>query len=129
MRVTFLALAAGAFVFVSGAALADDPMSNTYANTVHTTNKANGAQGTLMFNADNSYMASATDAKGQPISYKGTWMLKDDGKTICLTPNIPNANPPPPTTCSPLEKHNVGETWTVTNNMNETYDVSLTAGR
>lgn len=120
---------AGAVALVSSAAFADDPMANTYANTVHTTNKATGAQGTLLFDQNNIYTANGTDKDGKPVTYKGAWMIKDDGKTICLTPNIANANPPPPTSCSPLEKHNVGESWTVTNNLNETFDVSITAGR
>ena len=120
---------AGALAFVSTAALADDPMANTYANTVRTTNKANGAQGTLLFNQNNTYTANATDKNGKPVTYNGTWTLKDDGKTICLTPNIPNANPPPQTSCSPFQKHTVGDRWTVTNNLGETYDVSITAGR
>lgn len=120
---------AGAFVLVSASAFADDPMANTYGNTVHTTNKATGVQGTLLFDQNNTYTANTTDKDGKPVTYQGTWALQDGGKTICLTPNIPNANPPPQTTCSPLEKHNVGDSWTVTNSAGDTFDVSITAGR
>jgi hypothetical protein len=120
---------AGAFLFAATAAWADDPMANTYANTVHTTNKATGAQGSLMFNQNNTYTANATGPDGKPVSYTGAWSMKDGGKTICLTPNIPNANPPPPTSCSPLEMHKIGDTWTVSNDQHETFDVTITAGR
>ena len=33
------------------------------------------------------------------------------------------------TSCSPLQKHNVGDSWTVTNDKNQTYDITLTAGQ
>lgn len=128
MKLRYFAFA-GALALVATQACADDPMANTYANTVHTTNKATGAQGALLFNANNSYTANATDKDGKPVSYNGTWTTKDGGKTICLTPDIPDANPPPPTSCSPLEKHDVGESWSVTNDQHETFDVSITSGR
>lgn len=128
MTLRVLALA-GVAILATSAAWADDPMSNTYGNTVTTKNQANGAAGTLMFNQDMTYTAKATDAKGQPVSYTGKWMLKDNGATICLTPDLPPNSPGAGTSCSPLQKHNVGDTWTVTNDHNETYDVSLTAGR
>jgi len=121
---------AGALVLLSGAAFADDPMANTYANTVTTKNAATGATATLLFNADNTYSASTTGPDGKPVAYKGGWSLKDNGGTICLTvdvpPNTPNAPKP---SCSPLQKHNVGDSWSVTNDQNETYQVSLSAGR
>jgi hypothetical protein len=129
MKFRALALA-GAAVLYAGAALADDPMANTYANTITTKNHANGAVGMLYFNNDMTYSGKATDAKGQPVQYTGKWMVKDDGKTICLTLDAPsNAPNPPKPSCSPLQTHNVGDSWVVTNDMNETYDVSLTAGR
>jgi hypothetical protein len=125
MRFSTLALA-GAFALATTAAFADDPMSNTYANTVTTKSQKTGATGTLTFNADGSYGASGPGPDGKPLSYQGKWMLKDGGATICLSPTLPN---PPPTSCSPLMKHNVGESWSVTNDQGETFDVSLTAGR
>ena len=93
MRLTMWALGC-AFVFASSAALADDPMSNTYANTVMTKSQKTGATGTLLFNADGSYSAKATGPEGKPIAYQGKWMLKDNGASICLSPVLPN---PPPT--------------------------------
>jgi hypothetical protein len=121
---------AGAMVLAASAAWADDPMANTYANTVTTKNTANGQSATLLFNADNTYNASTTDADGKPVKYSGGWQLKDNGGTICLTTNLPPNTPnAPKPSCSPLQTHSVGDTWTVTNDQNETYQVSLTAGR
>lgn len=129
MRYSTLVLAGG-FVFAASAALADDPMANTYANTVTTKSAKSGQSGTLYFNADGSYTGRATGADGKPIQYPGTWLLRDAGKTICLTPTSPpNAPNPPPTSCSPLTTHAVGDSWSVTNDQGETFAVSLTAGR
>ena len=129
MKVRVLALAGAAMLF-AGAALADDPMANVYGNTITTKDRATGASSTLMFNQDMSYTGKMTGANGQAVSYTGTWTLKDGGKTICLTPNVPagTANAPVPS-CSPLQTHNVGESWSVTTDGNQTYDVMLSAGR
>ena len=128
MRIAILALAGG-MLLASTAAYADDPMANTYANTVKTTNKATGDSATLLFNADGSYTASGM-ANGKPVQYPGKWTLKDAGKTICLAPTLPPNTPnPPAASCSPLQAHNVGDNWTVTNDQNMTFDVSLTSGR
>lgn len=129
MRFSTLALA-GAFVFVATAAIADDPMTNTYVNTVSTKSAKTGLTGALFFNADGSYAAKGTNAEGKQVEYPGKWMLKDDGKTICLTPTLPPDTPkPPPTSCSPLEQHNVGDNWSVTDDQGETFAVTITAGR
>ena len=85
MKFRMLALA-GAALFVSTAAWADDPMASTYANTVLTKDHASGQSSTLLFNQDMSYTGKTTGANGQPVSYGGTWSLKDGGKTICLAP-------------------------------------------
>jgi hypothetical protein len=129
MKVRVLALAGAAMLF-AGAALADDPMMNVYGNTITTKDRATGASSTLMFNQDMSYTGKMTGANGQAVSYTGTWMLKDGGKTICLSPNVPAGTPnAPPPSCSPLQTHAVGDSWSVTTDGNQTYDVSLTAGR
>lgn len=129
MRIAILALAGG-ILLASTTAYADDPMAFTYANTIKTTNKATGDTATLLFNADGSYTANGM-AGGKPLQYAGKWTTKDDGKTICLTPTLPPNTPAPAgaTSCSPLQTHNVGDTWTLTNDQNITFDVSLTAGR
>ncbi len=129
MKVRVLALAGAAMLF-AGAALADDPMANVYGNTITTKDRATGASSTLMFNQDMSYSGKMTAANGQAMSYTGSWMLKDGGKTICLTPNAPAGTPNAPVpSCSPLQTHNVGDSWSVTTDGNQTYDVSLSAGR
>jgi hypothetical protein len=124
-----LALASAAILY-SGMALADDPMANTYGNSVITKDKATGAVSTLLFNQDMSFTGKATGADGKPVTYTGSWSLKDDGKTICLTPAVPANTPGAPTpSCSPLSVHTVGDSWTVTNDQNQTFDVSIVAGR
>ncbi|HUO92343.1 MAG TPA: hypothetical protein VMU22_05440 [Rhizomicrobium sp.] len=129
MKVRVWALA-GAAMLVAGAALADDPMANVYGNTITTKDHATGATATLLFNQDMSYTAKGTGPNGQPVGYSGTWTLKDGGKTICLTPNVPAGTPnAPPASCSPYSPHNVGDSWTVTTDGNQTFDVTLTAGR
>jgi hypothetical protein len=128
MKVRVLALAGAALLF-AGAALADDPMANVYGNTIMTKDRATGASSSLMFSQDMSYTGKTTGANGQAVNYTGTWALKDGGKTICLTPNIPAGTPNAPgPSCSPLSTHNVGDSWTVTTDGNQTYDVMLMAG-
>jgi hypothetical protein len=127
MRISILALACAGALFAS-AAYADDPMSDTYGNTVTTKSQKTGATGQLMFAADGTYMANATGADGKPVSYGGQWTLKDGGSTICLAPKLPPNTPGSAPSCSPLQKHNVGDSWSVTNDQGETFDVSLTAG-
>jgi hypothetical protein len=127
MRFSTLALA-GAFVLMAGAARADDVMANTYGNTITTRNTADGQTGTLLFNADGTFTGSVTGADGNPIPYPGKW--KVSGGNICLTPTLPpgTQNAPGPS-CSPVVSHNVGDSWTVTNDQGATYEVSLSAGR
>lgn len=127
MRFSTLALA-GAFALAATGALADDPMSNTYGNTVTTKSQKTGATGKLMFNQDGSYSANATGADGKPVAYNGKWTLKDGGTTICLAPELPPNTPGSAPSCSPLQKHAVGDSWNVTNDQGETFDVSLSAG-
>jgi hypothetical protein len=126
MKLGMLALAGAAMIY-AGAALADDPMANTYANSVVTKDKSTGQTSTLLFNQDMSFTGKTTDAKGQPVTYAGTWSLKDGDKTICLAPAGGSAPLPP--SCSPLETHNVGDSWTITNDKGQTFDVTITAGR
>jgi hypothetical protein len=129
MKIRTIALA-GAFLLAAGSvALADDPMANTYGNTVVTKSAKTGATGMLYFDQDMTYTAKATGANGQPVSYGGTWSLKDGGNTICLTPKLPPNTPGSAPSCTPLQKHAVGDSWSVTNDQGETFDVSLTAGR
>ena len=128
MRISIAALVCAGSLFAT-AAYADDPLANTYANTVTTKSEKTGAVGKLLFNADGTYTASATDAKGQPVNYGGVWTLKDSGATICLAPKLPAGSPGSAPSCSPLSKHAVGDSWTTTNDQGETFDVSIVAGR
>jgi hypothetical protein len=128
MRGIVAALSCAAIFGFATAAYADDPMSNTYGNTVSTRSEKTGAVGKLYFNRDGTYTASAMDAKGQPVSYGGAWTLKDSGATICLAPKLPPNSVGSAPSCSPLMKHNVGDSWTVTNDLGETFDISMTAG-
>ncbi len=121
MRIRDLALAAVLAGALISPALADDLMANTYANTVTTVNKANGAAGKLLFNADGTYTGSGAGPDGKSVAISGTWTAS--GGNICLSPAGGK------TSCSPLAMHAVGDSWTVTNDAGETYDVSLTAGR
>ena len=124
------AVLAGAAAMFAGAAYADDPMVNTYGNTVVTTQEGSGVTSKLMFNQDGSYTGDTVGTDGKPVHYAGKWALKDDGKTICLTPDAaPGAKEAPIANCSALEKHNVGDSWKVTNDQKQTFDVSIAAGR
>ena len=125
MRLSMLALA-GAFALVTTAAYADDPMATTYGNTVTTTDTKTGTVGTLLFNADGTYTANGTGADGKAITYPGKWVTKDDGATLCLTPQVQNG---PPESCSPLSVHPIGEHWTVTNSAGQSFDVVVSTGR
>jgi hypothetical protein len=128
MRISMAVLACAATLSFAAVAYADDPMSNTYGNTVTTKNHKTGSAGTLMFNQDGTYTANAMGADGKPVSYGGAWTLKDSGATICLAPKLPANTPGSAPSCSPLQKHAVGDSWTVTNDLGETFDVSLSAG-
>jgi hypothetical protein len=122
MRFSAVALAAG-LLMVSGAALADDAMMNTYGNTVTTTNAKTGDVGKLMFNNDGTYGATGVGADGKPVSYTGKWAVT--GTMLCLTPDVAQL----PKSCSPVALHPVGDSWSVTNDQGVTYNVVLSAGR
>lgn len=121
MRLSMLALAGAAMLFAAPAFAEDDVMSNTYGNTITTKDMKTGATSTLMFSQDGTY---AGNTGGQ--AYTGKWTLS--GGNICLAPTGQPASAPGDN-CSPVVKHAVGETWTVTNDKGGTYQVSLTAGR
>jgi len=128
MRISILALACAGTLFAT-AAYADDPMENTYTNTVVSKDHASGGVTDLYFNKDMSYTAKAMGQDGKPIQLAGSWSLKDDGKTICLAPNAPANTPAGQPSCSPLEKHNVGDSWSLTNDKGQSFDITITAGR
>lgn len=117
-----LALALG----LSSAAIAmDDPMMNTYENTVVVTT-AEGVVTKLLFGADKSY----TSMTGE-TTVKGTWEITADGTQICYTQVEPA--PAPEATqpgCAPfLGLKNVGDTWEQADVNGAMVTVTLTAGR
>ncbi|HEX2591153.1 MAG TPA: hypothetical protein VHL34_06640 [Rhizomicrobium sp.] len=125
MRILISALAGVVVATAVAAYAADDVMSNTYGNTITTKDMKTGSVTTLMFNQDGSYTGVAPGPDGKPVSYGGKWVL--NGGNICLTPTG-NPSSAPAANCSPVMKHAVGETWTVTTDKGMTYQVSLTAG-
>jgi hypothetical protein len=125
-----IALLAGAAALFATSALADDPMANTYANTVQAKDKTTGATNLLYYNQDSSFTAKGTTADGKSYSYSGSWSLRDGGKTLCLAPVAPQGGGTAPApSCSPLAPHQVGDTWTITNDQHQTFDISIIAGR
>jgi hypothetical protein len=116
-----------AFALIAGAAIAaDDPMMNTYENTVQVTN-AKGEVSKMHFNADKSYTSMAAD--GQTV--KGTWELAADQSQICYTQMepapAPDAQQP---ACAPfLGKKDVGAKWEQAGTTGETVTVELLGGR
>ncbi len=127
MRITMMALVCVTALFAT-AAYADDLLASAYGNTVVTKDEKTGATSKMMFNQDGSYTVSTVDAKGQPVSFNGSWTA-GDGTKVCMTPQLPAGSPGAGTTCAPLQKHAVGDTWTTSNDQGETFDVSIVAGR
>jgi hypothetical protein len=82
MRMLIGALAAS--VLFAGAALADDPMTGVYGNTVTLTN-AKGETTKLVISQDHSYQATLPDGN----VHKGTWGLNADSTQICFTQTEP----------------------------------------
>ena len=120
---------AGAVMLIAGAAYAGDPMVNTYGNTVVSKDDATGVMSKLLFNKDGTFSAQTEGKDGKAVDYKGAWTLKDDGKTICVKADTPpDAKETFKATCSPLQAHNVGDSWKITNDQQQTFDVSIVAG-
>jgi hypothetical protein len=116
-----------AFALIAGVAVAqDDPMVNTYDNTVQVTN-AKGEVSKLHFNADKSYVTMAADG----ATVKGIWELAADQSQICYTQTdpapAPDAKQP---ACAPfLGKKDVGAKWEQAGTTGETVSVELVGGR
>jgi hypothetical protein len=127
MRFAVIALAAG-IALAATSASADDLMASTYGNTVKATD-SKGASSSFLFNQDGTYTINATGPDGKPVTVPGTWTTKDGGNTLCLQQASPPNTPPAAPSCSPLSAHKVGDTWSVTNDMKQTFTVTLVAGR
>jgi hypothetical protein len=128
MRLASFALA-GALSIAATQAFADDVMAMTFGNTITSKDQATGAVATLYFNQDGTFTQQGT-MNAKPYQAGGKWVEQDGGKTLCLTPDAPpNAPKAPPPSCSPLEAHKIGDTWIVTNDQKQSFDVTLSAGR
>lgn len=116
-----------AFVLMAGAAYAeDDPMANTYSNTVQVTN-AKGEVSKLLFGQDKSYSSMTADGK----TVTGTWELAADKSQICYTQTDPAPAPEvKQPACAPfLGPRNVGDTWKQAGTTGEEVTVELVGGR
>ena len=132
---TFVAAALAPLLFAASAAYADDSMVNFYANTIVSKDNSmpNAAPVNLYFNKDGTYTGKTAGPNGQPVALSGTWSQKDGGKTICIKANLPAGapagTPAPKEACGALQMHNVGDSWTYSNDQNQSFAVSLVAGR
>jgi hypothetical protein len=124
-----LVILAAALLGVSSAsALAgEEIMANYFGNTVIAT----GQLGTLRvhYRPDHSFIGRAEGPAGA-YDVRGTWALDAQGN-LCrhyttsgsdLPPGMPNPY------CAPAAAHNVGDTWTVTEN-GKSAQVTLVAGK
>jgi hypothetical protein len=100
-------MAAAAFALCTGAAMAgDDPMANSYGNTMVVVDK-NGMESHTHYLADHTFSGVVPSMGYQ---YKGTWSIDDKGQ-LChvFDPPVPGRTNPD---CNPLETHAVGDNWT-----------------
>jgi hypothetical protein len=121
-----VALAFAVVALTGGVALADDPMANTYDNTVVVTN-AKGEVSKIHFGADKSYTTMGAD--GQTV--KGTWALAEGDSKICYTQVEPAPAPDmAQPACAPfLGKRDVGTKWEQAGTDGQNVSVELVAGR
>ena len=112
-------LAAGlaiAALLVAGPALADT-VQNSFGNTI-TVTYPNGAVVRYLFNADNTFSATAPDG----TTTQGTYEIA--GGQFCLTPQGGERG------CTAyVGDKNVGDTWTQTATDGSSISVSIVAGR
>lgn len=114
MRKLLLGLAV--LTLSAGAAFAgEEAMASRFGNTT-VIEDGSGATTKLYYNADHSFTGSQGD-----VQLAGTW--KVDGAKVCVT--FSGGPPPgyPPTVCTPLEDHAVGDSW-----QSGPFKVSLVAG-
>jgi hypothetical protein len=103
MKYAWMAIVA--LVAMSGAALAaDDPMADTYTNTVVATD-ANGAKTMIYYSADGSYTGVAADG----VKIGGTWKLEAD--KICYNRTTPPERAAQFCGSDGGASHHIGDTW------------------
>jgi hypothetical protein len=99
-------LGAAVLLATSSVAVAgDDPMANTYGNTLVSVS-AGGMEAHTYYNADHTFSGKVPS---MGFEYKGTWTLDDKGE-LCRTfdPPVPGRTNPD---CGSFENHAVGEKW------------------
>jgi|SRR5579871_1050597 len=104
-------------------------VASLYGNTLYGLADLSGMKTWLQINPDGSYTQTQT-RDGIASRDAGSWVLKSDNKTICLSPQ-----PPPgeiigaPPVCTPLAGHKIGDQWTATDDRGQSMQVTLLPGR
>jgi hypothetical protein len=116
----FLAKAAiaAAILMAAGPAMAADPMSAAYGNTVSVV-YGDGTTVKLFIDEGGSYTGESPQGQSS-----GSWAI--NGDETCFTQQAPEATPP---SCSPTVNKNVGDSWQATGQGGAPVTVSITAGR
>lgn len=105
MRLLMSALAAT--TMFASVALADDPMSGAYGNTVTITN-AKGETTKLAINEDSTYETTLPDGN----VHKGKWAMTADGSQVCFTQSEPVPAPDAKPACGAVHPgKKAGDTW------------------
>ena len=124
----FVVLAGAIMASSSTIALAgDDVMANYFGNTVVATGQLGEVR--VHYKPDHRFSGKAVGPTGS-YEIRGTWALDAHGN-LCRTYSTNGADLPPGTPnpyCSPVTAHNVGDTWTVTEN-GKTAQVKLVSGK
>jgi len=120
-----LVLGATALLVSSSIAFAaDDPMANTYGNTV--ISKGSSGESHTHYKKGGTLDATLSGMLGS-VTLTGTWKIDDKGQLCRTYDNPPPGLPIPNPFCAQWTAHNVGDTWTVTFN-GQTRTVSLVKG-
>lgn len=115
-----IALAFAASLFMTGAALAGDPMASRYENTVTLTDPT-GAVTKVYYNKDGTMKTVLPDG----TEGTGKWAVKD-GKLCVVFDQGPNAGME---SCNPLADRKVDEEWEVPGPDGAVIKVKLVKGR
>lgn len=112
----------------SAAALAgEEVMNNYFGNTVVATSQLGEIR--VHYKQDHRFSGKAVGPTGS-YDLRGTWNIDAQGN-LCRNYSTNGAALPPGTPnpyCSPVSAHNVGDTWTVTEN-GRTAEVKLISGK
>lgn len=123
----FIMAAAFAASSSTAAFAGEEVMANYFGNTVVATSQL--GQIRVHYKANHSFSGKAQGPTGS-YDIRGTWTLDAQGN-LCRTYSTNGASLPPGTPnpyCAPVSAHNVGDTWTVTEN-GKTAEVKLVSGK